>query len=121
MSSPDTIFVTMTRGNLLRGTLAMLIAGGISTAAFLAIGIGLPNWIYGSATIRNTPEGSTALSVFVSFASVYAVFAFILLTVFVYRRLPHQIPPPTPSMHEIAESSSGYAPIAWGVPIKRDL
>ena len=121
MSSPDTIFVTMTHGNLLRGTLAMLIAGGIATAAFLAIGIGLPNWIYGSATIKNSPEGSTAMSVFLSFASVYAVFAFILLTVFVYRRLPHQTPPPTPSTHEIAKSSSGCAPIPWGLPSKRDL
>ena len=90
----------MTRDNLLRGTLAMLIAGGISTAAFLAIGIGLPNWIYGSGMIKNSPEGSTVLSVFLTFGSVYALFAFILLTVFVYRRLPTRMFPRTPSTHE---------------------
>src|SRR5690348_15600574 len=106
---------------LLRGTLATLIAGGISTAAFLAIGIGLPNWIYGSATINNSPEGSTALSVFLSFASVYALLAFIVLTVFVYRRLPRQTPPPRLSTHEIFNKSTGNTPILWRLPIKRDL
>lgn len=76
----------MTFGKLLRGTGAVLIAVVISSAAYLVAGVGLPNWLYGSERIAKSPDGAQILFAFVSLASIYSIFAFILLTVFFYRR-----------------------------------
>lgn len=76
----------MTFGKLLRGTAAVLMAVIISTVAYLVCGVGLPNWIYGSEWIAHSPDGAQILFAFVSLASIYSIFSFILLTVFLYRK-----------------------------------
>lgn len=76
----------MTFGKLLRGAAAGMIAVVISTVAYLVCGVGLPNWIYGSEWIAKSPDGAQILFAFVSLASIYSIFAFILLTLFLYRR-----------------------------------
>ena len=76
----------MTFGKFLRGAAATLIAVIISTVAYLVCGVWLPNWIYGSGRITNSPDGAQILFAFVSLASIYSIFGFILLTLFFYRK-----------------------------------
>ena len=71
---------------LVRWTVAGLVSGILCTAACLFFGFLLPTWVFG----RDTPDSpSTGLifSVTLSFASAYSLLAFILLTVFLNRRL----------------------------------
>jgi hypothetical protein len=71
---------------LIRWLIAGLASAIISTAACLFFGWLLPTWIVGPDKADSTLTGEV-FSIALSFATVYSLFGFILLTLFLHRKL----------------------------------
>jgi len=65
--------------------MAAVASGILSIAACWFFGMVLPTWMVGKDS-PTSPDTGQVFSVMLSFASAYSLFAFILLTVYFYRR-----------------------------------